>query len=185
MHEVGDNWMTCVNCGAAGDINAQFCAACGTRLVDDSTATQGTAAPAPPVYPSQPLGDYYQQPAQTYPGYEQHGYPQQGYQQGSWQEAYSEPGYAQPGYLQPAYPPPGYQSAPASTGSGLSTAAFICGGLAFLILPIVLGPIGIVCGAIALRRDQPRAGAALAVAIAGTIGGFIIGAIVGLKLSGG
>lgn len=75
-------------------------------------------------------------------------------------------GYGQPPWTQPV---------PPEATNKLSTAAFICGGLAVLFLPIILGPAAIICASRAKKRKETRAGAAMAVAIAGTVMGLIFG----------
>jgi hypothetical protein len=64
---------------------------------------------------------------------------------------------------------------PPEATNKLSTAAFICGGLAVLFLPIILGPAAIICASRAKKRKETRAGAAMAVAITGTVLGLIFG----------
>ena len=54
----------------------------------------------------------------------------------------------------------------------------ICGLAAFLFLPPVLGPIGIVFGAMAWNKGHPRGQAATIISICGTVLGMIIGAAV-------
>lgn len=84
--------------------------------------------------------------------------------------------FGQPTY--PAWSPsPAYGSAPATTGNGLSTAGIICGALAFLILPIILGPAGLILGGMAKSRGQSRANVALWVSGLGLVGGIIIGVL--------
>jgi hypothetical protein len=67
------------------------------------------------------------------------------------------------------------QPVPPEATNKLSTAAFICGGLAVLFLPILLGPAAIICANRAMKRKETRAGAAMVVAITGTVLGFILG----------
>ena len=74
--------------------------------------------------------------------------------------------------------PPWQQPVPSSETNKLSTAAFICGGIAVLIVPILVGAAAIICAAIAMNHKEPRAGAALAVAIGGTVLGLILSAVV-------
>jgi hypothetical protein len=73
-------------------------------------------------------------------------------------------------------------SDPAVTSTGqsnaFSTAAIVCGAIAVLIFPIVFGPIGIILGAVAKSRNEPRANIGLVVAIVGMLVGFLIGALV-------
>ena len=61
------------------------------------------------------------------------------------------------------------------TSNGLSIAAFVCGGIAVLFFPIIFGPIAIICAGLAKGRNERLANAALAVAIGGTVLGFILG----------
>ena len=69
-------------------------------------------------------------------------------------------------------------AAPPQANNHLSTAAFICGGLAVLVVPILVGGAAITCAVIARNRKETRAPAALAVAVGGTVAGFILSAIV-------
>lgn len=59
-----------------------------------------------------------------------------------------------------------------------SIIAIICGVLAILILPIIFGPIGIALALVARSKHEPLWKVALGVAIAGTVLGFLLGAIV-------
>jgi len=72
------------------------------------------------------------------------------------------------------------QTAPtAETRSNtLSIIAIVCGVVAILFLPIVLGPIGIVLGIIGKTRNEKLSTVAIVVAVAGMIVGFVLGAIV-------
>ena len=77
-------------------------------------------------------------------------------------------------------------SAPAATrdaGIALSVAAIVCGAVATLFVPIILGPLGIVLGGVAKARGERLANVALAVAIVGMVAGFVIGYLV-LKSAG-
>ena len=62
-------------------------------------------------------------------------------------------------------------------GGGLATAGLVCGLVAFLFLPIILGPIGIVLGAIAWGQGHPRGRAATIVSIVGTVVGMWFGMV--------
>ncbi len=62
-------------------------------------------------------------------------------------------------------------------GGGLATTGLVCGIVAFLFLPIVLGPLGIIFGAIAWNKGHPRGRTATIVSIAGLIVGMIFGAL--------
>jgi hypothetical protein len=59
---------------------------------------------------------------------------------------------------------------------GSSIGAIVCGVVALLICPILLGPAGIVLGVFALRRNESLAKVGIGVAVGGMIGGFILGA---------
>jgi Protein of unknown function (DUF2510) len=75
---------------------------------------------------------------------------------------------------QPLPAPP--SAAEPAAGNGLSIGAIICGVLALLICPILLGPAGIIFGVFALRRGESLAKVGIGVAVGGMIGGFILGA---------
>ncbi|WP_250445554.1 hypothetical protein [Actinotalea sp. C106] len=69
--------------------------------------------------------------------------------------------------------------APATNQSNIfSILAFVFGGIAVLFLPIVLGPVGIVLAVVAIVRKERLGKIALGVAIAGTILGMVLGAVV-------
>ncbi len=73
------------------------------------------------------------------------------------------------------------RSTTASTSSGdggsFATAGLACGIVAFLFFPIVLGPLGIVLGAIAWNKGHPRGQTATIVSIVGLIVGMMLGAV--------
>ncbi|MBO1752661.1 hypothetical protein J4G33_12680 [Actinotalea sp. BY-33] len=71
-------------------------------------------------------------------------------------------------------------SAPATANQSniFSILAFVFGGIAVLFLPIVLGPVGIVLAVVAIVRKERLGKIALGVAIAGTIIGMVLGAVV-------
>ncbi|MEP7026717.1 MAG: hypothetical protein ABJB47_23505 [Actinomycetota bacterium] len=76
------------------------------------------------------------------------------------------------------YPPgPGFP-VPAATRNGYSTAGIILGSLAFLILPVILGPAGLILGGIAMSRGESRGVVALVVSATGTVVGILLGALV-------
>lgn len=56
----------------------------------------------------------------------------------------------------------------------------VCGGVAFILLPVVFGPAGLILGAIAYTRKERLA--PIALAVAGT--GFIAGMVIGLAVAG-
>lgn len=62
--------------------------------------------------------------------------------------------------------------------SGFTIAAFVLGGISLLFFPIVFGPIGIVCGAVASSKGDPKGKLGIAAAAAGMVIGMVIGALV-------
>lgn len=58
-------------------------------------------------------------------------------------------------------------------GGGLATAGLVCGVLSFILLPFVLGPIGIVLGSVAWSKGHPRGKAATITSIVGTAAGLL------------
>jgi len=91
-----------------------------------------------------------------------------------------------PGTVGQATPPPmpadfGQPAQQAATGNGFSIAGIILGALAFLIFPIIFGPIGLIMGAIAKSKGERLATRALVVSGIGLVVGMIFGAMVGLS----
>lgn len=79
----------------------------------------------------------------------------------------------------PAQPPWDTGSAQAgSSGNGFAIAGIICGAIAFLLFPIILGPAGLILGAIGLSRKESMAPVAMTVAGLGLVVGMILGVIV-------
>lgn len=74
----------------------------------------------------------------------------------------------------PVFAPP----RPTTPGNGYSTAGIILGAIAFLFLPIVFGPVGIILGAVAKSKGEDKAVVAMVVATLGLVIGMILGAIV-------
>lgn len=70
---------------------------------------------------------------------------------------------------------PGESPQAAPDPNAFSKVGIACGVLAFLFFPVVLGPIGIILGAIGIVRKERLAPVALAVAGAGFIAGMVIG----------
>ena len=74
---------------------------------------------------------------------------------------------------------PEHSHAAASTGARmLSILAMVFGGLAVLFLPILFGPAGIVCGAVATSKGDRLGKIGLIVAVVGMVLGFVLGALV-------
>jgi hypothetical protein len=67
-----------------------------------------------------------------------------------------------------------------SNGRGLTKVSFVLAAVSLAFLPVVAGPIAIVCASVALNRTEPNAATALGVAIVAMIIGLLIGAIVGV-----
>ena len=72
-----------------------------------------------------------------------------------------------------------YATTGASTSNVFSTWGIVLGSVAFLILPVLFGPVGIILAAVGKSKNEPRSTVALAVSIVGTVMGMIIGWIVG------
>lgn len=70
---------------------------------------------------------------------------------------------------------PATGSAPAK---GFAVAGLVCGLVAFLLLPVVLGPLGIIFGAISWSKGNKLGMAATIVSICGLVIGMILGYIV-------
>jgi hypothetical protein len=69
-------------------------------------------------------------------------------------------------------------------GNGFSIAAIVLGVLATGFLPIILGPTGIALAFVGRSKGEQHAPLAIAVAAAGMVLGFILGAIAFLALNG-
>lgn len=78
----------------------------------------------------------------------------------------------------PPPPPPPGQYAPATVSNTLSTVGIILGAIAFLLFPILFGPAGLICGAIAKSKGEPRAVVALVVSGCGLVLGMLLGVLV-------
>ena len=67
-------------------------------------------------------------------------------------------------------------TAPVRSGTNvLSIVAIVFGVIAVVFFPIVFGPLGIVCGAVAISRRESLAKVGLAVAVIGMVVGFALG----------
>ena len=78
-------------------------------------------------------------------------------------------------------PAPYWQTPPAvqpRTFNGFSTTGIVLGSIAFLFLPIILGPAGLILGAVGKSKGESRAPVAMVVSAAGTVIGMILGFVV-------
>ena len=119
----------------------------------------------------------YQQPPQYQP-------PQ--YQQPQYQQPqYQQPQFQQPQYQHAQYQPPQYQQAAGS--NSLAIASLVASLISLLVLPIILAPVGIICGHVALsqinRTNQGGRGKATAGLIVGYIS-LLYGVVVVMGSSG-
>ena len=74
------------------------------------------------------------------------------------------------------YAPPVYAPPQAAGGSNvLSILAIVMGGIAFLFLPVVFGPIGIILGIIATVRKERLGVVGLVVSVLGLVVGMLLG----------
>ena len=67
---------------------------------------------------------------------------------------------------------------PTSPGSSFSTVGIICGAIAFLFFPIILGPVGLIFGAVAKSKGEEKAVVALVVSGLGLVVGMFLGFVV-------
>ena len=74
-----------------------------------------------------------------------------------------------------SYPPPPTAT---SQGRGYTIGGFICAVIALVFLPIVLGPLGAVLGYVGYRKGDPLGRWALIAAIAATVIGLLLAALV-------
>lgn len=63
-------------------------------------------------------------------------------------------------------------------GNTLSIIGVVCGAVAFLFLPIVLGPVGLVLGFVARSKGERLANVAIIVSALGLIVGMVLGYLV-------
>lgn len=80
----------------------------------------------------------------------------------------------------PAQPPPVYQPGAQpqqAPGNGFSIAGIVCGAIAFLFCPPLFGLAGLVLGAVARSKGEPKANVALTVSAIGLVVGMIVGAL--------
>ena len=70
------------------------------------------------------------------------------------------------------------QSSASSSARTLGILSIVFGALAFLFLPILAGPAGIVCGAIAMSKGERLGKIGLVLSVVGLVVGLLLGAIV-------
>ena len=129
----------------------------------------GQQAPGQP-YPGQPYPGQ-PSPGQPYPGQQAPGQPYPGQ---------SYPGQPYPGqpYGMPAAPPFYGPEVSVAAGNGFSITAFVLAAIAVFIVPIAFGVGAIIFASVARRRHERLAPLALKLAVAGTLIGFLFGALV-------
>ncbi len=67
-------------------------------------------------------------------------------------------------------------AAPTSDATNtVAIAGLVCGCIAFLILPLVFGPVGVIFSAVGLGRKAPMGVLALVVSLAGLVVGLLLG----------
>ena len=76
----------------------------------------------------------------------------------------------------PVYNP--YQAQAPPAGNGFTIAGTICGAVAFLFCPVLLGPAGLILGVVAKSKGEPRANIALIVSGLGLVVGVLLGILV-------
>lgn len=85
-----------------------------------------------------------------------------------------------PGLSTPPPPSPVF-SAPrptsVSTGNAYSIVGIVMGAIAFFFFPIVLGPVGLILGAVGKSKGESKAVVAIVVSAAGLVIGMILGAM--------
>lgn len=78
---------------------------------------------------------------------------------------------------QPSYSPED-QSA-RGRGRNLAIAGIVCGAVAFLVIPILFGPLGVLLGILGLARGERRLGTvAIVVSVLGLVVGFVLSFLV-------
>lgn len=148
----------CNYCAEEIQDEAVVCRHCGRDLVQAPISHRGTrygVGAGPDFYGLWDLQAPASEPLQRFPRTEQ-----------GWREAWTE--------FTKVDRPVETRTA-AGSGQGFMIAAWVCGGLAVLILPIVLGPLGIVFGAIAHSRGEKGGMPALVFSIVMMVLGFVLG----------
>jgi len=71
---------------------------------------------------------------------------------------------------------------PQNGSNGFSIAGIILGAIGFFFFPILFGPAGLILGAVAKSKNEPRANTALIVSGIGLVGGIIFGMLIWASL---
>lgn len=141
--------MFCRHCGEANQDGA-FCSACGNRLQEEQPMAGGSGEISMMATGMQAPRLIENEGVVTQPS------------------PYDAPPVAHQQVTAPATP----------SGNGFAIASIILGSIAFLFFPVILGPLGIIFGAIAVARKQKAAAVGLTLSIIGTVVGMIVGALV-------
>lgn len=148
--------MQCTRC--ANDIGPvdRFCPRCGMPVGEQTWSDPSTRSDTPPGWNRPPVPPDWNSPTA----------------QSVWSQPQAIP-----------YNPYTTNAAPSTTGNGFSVGAIICGILALVFCPILLGPTGIVLGFVGRSRGESRATIGIAVSIAGTVIGMVLGALIAMNMS--
>jgi hypothetical protein len=149
--------MLCDRCGSAA-IEGGVCTSCGAAL---PAAGWTPPPPAPPTAQPSEAPSGRSQPPTAATG---------------WAPPTGPPGSGAPGYTPYGYGGPALRYAP-KQWTGKSIAGIVCGLVALVFCPILLGPIGIGLGASARSAGDEKGRIAIAVGIVGLIGGIAIGVV--------
>ncbi len=98
-----------------------------------------------------------------------------------WSSPATPPDWQQPQAI--PYSPYSTTPTPSSAGNGYSVGAIVCGIVALVFCPILLGPTGIVLGFVGRSRGESRATVGIVVSIAGRVIGMVLGALIALSMS--
>lgn len=184
---IGPTEMSCSTCGTAASVSSpapppppgdSFAPVDGPPSTppptDAWTAAPTAPAPsAPPTYPAPPIAPVPPAP----PTHNPWAVPPPGTEWGVPQDP------NHPAYQTPAQPY-GYPAPPRAqpVGVGYSIGGIICGVVALVFCPLVLGIIGLVLSGKARSRGESLAGVAMAVSIVGLVGGMLLGAFIATRL---
>ncbi len=162
--------MRCTHCGAMIGPTDPQCRRCGVAVGSGTFAAPPAAPMSTPLSgpPASP-GGHPSSPAPVDPW----AVPPPGVEWGM-------PGAAHRPGLQPPAQPYGYPVT-RSAGSAYSIAGIICGAVALVFCPIVLGVIGLVLASRAKKRGESLAGVARLVSLVGLVAGMVLGALLAMR----